>query len=734
MPIFDRRMSIEDIYENLKQPEPVEEELYDVPDPDEISGTAPPAVIRGNKPKLGHQQKQRLPIKPPISNKPSQVNNLNKNIKHQDAAQSITERKAMFAQNLGGGKVPSPFRNSLPLGNQMITQFRRNPPSTFSMNNNDHNSMLRRKDSNNNGSQHGYNAEPTPDSYYEVNGNPENYEVPEQNDEMYVDPLEDNDGRGRNDLPPRPDMSQRGLPAVPNKPKKPIPTHEFLNRINTIKQKERSPVAEETYEVCDTPENYEVCDTDIVRSRNNSNSSQRSTKSNSSWSGSLGSPTNLSSRENSFRNNLNQVLTPPSLHSSPHNSFRSDHHPRSPMESRPLPNPNEDEQEAYEVVESQPGSRPPAPIPTHHIHNNQTPIRNRSIPPTKPSQEMEDYVYAEEDMPLFPPPRKLDPNIKVPDEDEYEMPPENNPTVASRKGRSESLQYIDPVSNHQDTPPMIPERFEDPKRISPPSRPPKIVMKLPSQPAIDDARMKPRHSYDGNMNPNTRERLELNILTHGWLAGLHCQQKKDNENVEHMRNKLKHNLQLPCATPLTQEKGRSGSDNAKPAMSSKRSIPIPSKPEELSRPFNAGVPCLPINIINNSLKRQQISQQPKPPVPPPSKPNVTQRHSLPQHSHSPSLRVCSWYQGKIDRIHSEQTLKSKRMEGGFIIRDTTKGEGYSISVYHNGNVTHLRVPLKDGRYYLGTSNQDFATVQDLVSYYQKNKVALISGGEVLLKT
>jgi hypothetical protein len=83
----------------------------------------------------------------------------------------------------------------------------------------------------------------------------------------------------------------------------------------------------------------------------------------------------------------------------------------------------------------------------------------------------------------------------------------------------------------------------------------------------------------------------------------------------------------------------------------------------------------------------------------------------------------------MDRKGAEAKLRATNKNGSFFIRDTDKGEGYSISLIHGGMVTHLRVHLRPGGYFqLGESGVDkFDTVYDMVEHYRSNELKLKTG-------
>ncbi|XP_047127958.1 uncharacterized protein LOC105844953 isoform X2 [Hydra vulgaris] len=132
----------------------------------------------------------------------------------------------------------------------------------------------------------------------------------------------------------------------------------------------------------------------------------------------------------------------------------------------------------------------------------------------------------------------------------------------------------------------------------------------------------------------------------------------------------------------------------------------------------------------NKAENQSINVQGKPQLPERSFPKPI----VPIVPKINGINEKLWYHGDINRDDSIKLLKSWNKESAFLVRNTNKGEGYSISIFHKGNVTHLRINLKDNCFYLGTSEKPFKSVEDLIKFYQSNLLSLTSGAEVCLTT
>lgn len=108
---------------------------------------------------------------------------------------------------------------------------------------------------------------------------------------------------------------------------------------------------------------------------------------------------------------------------------------------------------------------------------------------------------------------------------------------------------------------------------------------------------------------------------------------------------------------------------------------------------------------------------------------------LPDARPADSLKQYPWFLGSLDKKVAENALNSFSKEGAFIVRNSSKDpNSYSMSLYFNKSVRHLRVPrLQNKKYVLGDSGKvQFDTIVELVDYYSQHHVDLKSGGSTSL--
>ncbi|XP_057306843.1 putative uncharacterized protein DDB_G0271606 [Hydractinia symbiolongicarpus] len=92
-----------------------------------------------------------------------------------------------------------------------------------------------------------------------------------------------------------------------------------------------------------------------------------------------------------------------------------------------------------------------------------------------------------------------------------------------------------------------------------------------------------------------------------------------------------------------------------------------------------------------------------------------------------------WYKGSISRQEAEQYLRQKGKEGSFIVKKSSKDDGYALYTYTGGEIKHLRINHSGEEYYIGTySTQRFSCIEKLIKHYQSAQFHLSSGATVLL--
>eukprot|EP00794_Sanderia_malayensis_P005257 gene5257-5921_t len=175
---------------------------------------------------------------------------------------------------------------------------------------------------------------------------------------------------------------------------------------------------------------------------------------------------------------------------------------------------------------------------------------------------------------------------------------------------------------------------------------------------------------------------------------------------------------------------------------------VPRRP---SSPSRSSGPVLAPREPNSDDHIHRTSNSPRLPDSPGLPPRPGGHHPrLPQRR--PSEEVLDsqpWFKGNMDRKESEVTLRriGTRLivprsnfisslfseNGGFLVRNTTKIIGYTISIYYQGEIRHLHIPRKGNKFILGScEDQEFDSVIQLVQHYRSTKIDLKKGGSTLL--
>uniref|UniRef100_A0A3B3Y8S6 non-specific protein-tyrosine kinase n=1 Tax=Poecilia mexicana TaxID=48701 RepID=A0A3B3Y8S6_9TELE len=86
----------------------------------------------------------------------------------------------------------------------------------------------------------------------------------------------------------------------------------------------------------------------------------------------------------------------------------------------------------------------------------------------------------------------------------------------------------------------------------------------------------------------------------------------------------------------------------------------------------------------------------------------------------------NWYYGTINRVKAEKLLlASQNKDGAFLVRiSESHSDEYTVSARSEGKVFHFRVQRSVIGAYFVSDQLSFATLGELVSYYQKNPRSL----------
>ncbi|GLD47012.1 tyrosine-protein kinase SRK3-like protein [Lates japonicus] len=85
-----------------------------------------------------------------------------------------------------------------------------------------------------------------------------------------------------------------------------------------------------------------------------------------------------------------------------------------------------------------------------------------------------------------------------------------------------------------------------------------------------------------------------------------------------------------------------------------------------------------------------------------------------------------WYYGNINRVKAEKLLlASQNKDGSFLVRiSESHSDEYTISARSEGKVYHFRIQRSTIGAYFVSDKISFATLGELISYYQKNPRSL----------
>lgn len=72
-------------------------------------------------------------------------------------------------------------------------------------------------------------------------------------------------------------------------------------------------------------------------------------------------------------------------------------------------------------------------------------------------------------------------------------------------------------------------------------------------------------------------------------------------------------------------------------------------------------------------------------------------------------------------------------DGTYLVRESTSVPGqYTLSIYHNGKLSHLRIVMNNG-YYTIDNYKVFNSIVELVRHYQCHNVAIGKCGQACLR-
>ncbi|XP_067896200.1 cytoplasmic tyrosine-protein kinase BMX-like [Heterodontus francisci] len=99
---------------------------------------------------------------------------------------------------------------------------------------------------------------------------------------------------------------------------------------------------------------------------------------------------------------------------------------------------------------------------------------------------------------------------------------------------------------------------------------------------------------------------------------------------------------------------------------------------------------------------------------------------------SDKLEDYVWYAGTLARTKAEQLLQQMGKEGGYLVRNSSQGGGYVVSVFtkalesKNGTTRHYHVHRAAGKKYFLAEKHLFDTIPEVIKYHQHNSAGLVT--------
>ncbi|XP_065186593.1 tyrosine-protein kinase SRK2-like [Sycon ciliatum] len=85
-----------------------------------------------------------------------------------------------------------------------------------------------------------------------------------------------------------------------------------------------------------------------------------------------------------------------------------------------------------------------------------------------------------------------------------------------------------------------------------------------------------------------------------------------------------------------------------------------------------------------------------------------------------------WFYSDLSRQRAENILRDDGKEGCFLIRNSSKGGMYTLSLLHGDAVRHYHIRQDDSNFYFISDNHHFETIPELVEYHSLNGGGLVT--------
>ncbi|CAI8051711.1 Tyrosine-protein kinase BTK, partial [Geodia barretti] len=84
-----------------------------------------------------------------------------------------------------------------------------------------------------------------------------------------------------------------------------------------------------------------------------------------------------------------------------------------------------------------------------------------------------------------------------------------------------------------------------------------------------------------------------------------------------------------------------------------------------------------------------------------------------------------WFFPTLSRTRAEDILKEEAKEGGFVVRNSSRENMYTLSICHEGQVRHYHIKHDDEKYYISDKHR-FPTIKELIEYHKLNGGGLVT--------
>ncbi|KAI4899946.1 hypothetical protein NFI96_025633, partial [Prochilodus magdalenae] len=97
-----------------------------------------------------------------------------------------------------------------------------------------------------------------------------------------------------------------------------------------------------------------------------------------------------------------------------------------------------------------------------------------------------------------------------------------------------------------------------------------------------------------------------------------------------------------------------------------------------------------------------------------------------------NIEANEWYCKNINRSEAETLLRQADKDGGFIVRDSSQPNSYTVSLYTKalspgmGEVRHYQVKRTDAGKFFLAENYVFSSIPDVIRYHQHNAAGLVT--------